>query len=145
MSQVEDFLTKEEEEKIVDAIRKAEKATSGEIRVHCEKKLDKDCLERAKEVFCFLKMEETKDKNGVLFYVAIDDQKFAVIGDKGIDKVVPDDFWESVKDKVMTEFSNGNQANGLIYGILEAGKKLQEYFPYQKDDLNELSDEISKG
>jgi len=142
--QVEDFLTKKEEEKIIAAIRKAETATSGEIRVHFEKNLNKDCLERAQELFFYLKMENTKDKNGVLFYVAIDDHQFAIIGDEGIDKVVPDDFWESVKNIVVKEFAKGNNANGLVMGILEAGKKLQQYFPYQKDDINEISDEISK-
>ncbi len=142
--QVEDFLTKKEEEKIIAAIRKAETATSGEIRVHFEKNLNKDCLERAQELFFYLKMENTKDKNGVLFYVAVDDHQFAIIGDEGIDKVVPDDFWESVKNIVVKEFAKGNNANGLVMGILEAGQKLQQYFPYQKDDINEISDEISK-
>jgi len=141
--QVEDFLTKQEEEKIIAAIQKAETATSGEIRVHFEKNLDKDCLERAQELFFYLKMENTKDKNGVLFYVAVDDHQFAIIGDEGIDKVVPDDFWESVKNIVVNEFAKGNNANGLVMGILEAGQKLQQYFPYQKDDINEISDEIS--
>jgi len=141
--QVEDFLTKKEEEKIIAAIQEAETATSGEIRVHFEKNLNKDCLERAQELFFYLKMENTKDKNGVLFYVAVDDHQFAIIGDEGIDKVVPDDFWESVKNIVVKEFAKGNNANGLVMGILEAGKKLQQYFPYQKDDINEISDEIS--
>ncbi len=131
---------------IVKAIKEAETATSGEIRVHLENNnLTKDCLEHAKEIFHLLHMDETKDKNGVLFYVAVHSHQFAVIGDAGIDKVVPDDFWESVKDSVVSEFANGNQAEGLIAGILEAGKKLQEFFPYQSDDLNELSDELSKG
>lgn len=146
MSELEDFLTKEEEESIVKAIKEAETATSGEIRVHLENnKLTKDCLEHAKEIFHLLHMDETKDKNGVLFYVAVHSHQFAVIGDQGIDKVVPDDFWESVKDSVVSEFANGKQAEGLIAGILEAGKKLQEFFPYQSDDQNELSDELSKG
>jgi len=145
MSQIEDFLTKKEEEQIVNAIQEAELATSGEIRVHIEKKLEIECIERATEVFYILKMENTKDKNGVLFYVAVADHKFAIIGDKGIDEVVPDNFWESVKNNVVSEFAKGNQAKGLIDGILEAGIKLKEYFPYQKDDLNELPDEISKG
>jgi uncharacterized membrane protein len=145
MSKVEDFLTKEEEQSIVKAIRDAEIATSGEIRVHLENNLTKDCLEHAKEVFHLLHMDETKDKNGVLFYLAIKDKKFAIIGDSGIDKLVPDNFWESVKNKVVSEFAKGNIANGLILGILDAGQKLQQYFPYEKEDENELSDEISKG
>ncbi len=144
MSQVEDFLTAEEEQKIVEAIRDAEIATSGEIRVHLERDLKEDCMEHAKEIFHLLKMDETQDKNGVLFYVAVNAHQFAIIGDEGIDHAVPDDFWLSVKDTVTKEFSMGNYAGGLIMGILEAGKKLQKYFPYKKEDKNELSDGISK-
>jgi len=145
MSHVEDFLTAEEEKEIIDAIQEAEKSTSGEIRVHIEKSSHKKCLERAEEVFYELNMDKTKDKNGVLFYVAIDDRKFAVMGDEGIDKVVPDDFWDSVKNRVTSEFAKGNHADGLVLGIIEAGQKLQQYFPYQRDDIDELSNEISKG
>ncbi len=145
MEKIEDFLSLEDEEKIVQAILEAEKETSGEIRVHVEKESSVETLERAKEVFYYLKMDQTKEKNGVLFYVSVQDQKFAVIGDEGIDKVVPDDFWESVKEVVTSEFKKGNYSKGLELGILEAGKKLQAYFPYYEDDKNELSDEISKG
>lgn len=145
MSEVEDFLTAEEEKKIVEAIRDAEKSTSGEIRVHLETNSTKDCLEHAKEIFHLLRMDETVDKNGVLFYVAVHSHQFAIIGDKGIDKVVPDNFWISVKDTVTREFSKGNNADGLILGVLEAGIKLKQYFPIKKKDKNELFDEISKG
>ncbi len=145
MEKIEDFLSQQEEERIVQAILDAEKETSGEIRVHIEKESSLETLERAKEVFYFLKMDETKQKNGVLFYVSVQDQKFAVIGDKGIDQVVPDNFWESIKDLVTKEFKKGNYAQGLELGILEAGNKLKAFFPYQDDDINELSNEISKG
>lgn len=145
MSKIEGFLTKEEEQKIVAAIKEAEKSTSGEIRVHLESDLKEDCLEHAKEVFNLLHMDETKDKNGVLFYVAVKAKQFAIVGDSGIDKVVPNDFWQSVKNTVTSEFTKGNKANGLTLGILEAGKKLKQFFPYEKEDKNELSDEISKG
>ncbi len=144
MSKVEDFLTKEEEQRIVEAIKDAEVATSGEIRVHIENKSTEDCLEHAKEIFHLLHMDETEEKNGVLFYVAVKDKQFAIIGDSGIDKVVPEDFWGSIKNTVISEFSKGNKANGLVLGIVEAGQKLQQFFPFQKDDKNELSDEISK-
>ncbi len=145
MTKAEEFLTKEDEQKIVKAIQEAEIATSGEIRVHLESDLKEDCLEHAKEVFHLLNMDETKDKNGVLFYVAVKAKQFAIVGDSGIDKVVPNDFWESVKNTVTSEFTKGNKANGLILGILEAGEKLKQFFPYEKEDKNELSDEISKG
>jgi uncharacterized membrane protein len=143
MNEVEQFLTEAQEKQIVEAIRVAEKNTSGEIRVHIEKSTLKDTLERAKEVFYYLKMDATKDKNGVLFYLAVHDKKFAILGDEGIDKKVPKDFWKSVTNTVLKEFKTGNYALGLEKGILETGEKLKTYFPYQEDDINELSDEIS--
>ena len=142
--EVEAFLNAAQEQLVVDAIREAEKNTSGEIRVHFEKSLQKDPMERAQEVFFQLEMDKTKFKNGVLFYVAVDDHRFAIIGDEGIDAVVPDDFWESIRDEVISEFTKGNFMEGLIKGILHAGEKLKEYFPYADKDENELSDEISK-
>lgn len=145
MSKVEDFLTAAEEQTIINAIRKAEKDTSGEIRVHLEKSATKDALERAKEVFYFLKMDETQQHNGVLFYVAVDDKKFSILGDKGINDAVPNGFWNSVKDTVISNFSKGNYVAGLQLGIEETGKKLKEFFPYQSDDKNELPNEISLG
>ncbi|PCI01131.1 MAG: hypothetical protein COB81_07655 [Flavobacteriaceae bacterium] len=145
MSKVEDFLTKEEEQRIVASIQKAEKNTSGEIRVHIEKTCDKLPEERAQEVFYQLKMETTAAQNGVLFYVAVESKQFAIVGDVGIDKVVPADFWESVKDALITEFKNENYLQGIVNGIEECGLKLKTFFPYQSNDENELSDEISKG
>ncbi len=144
MSEIEEFLTQEEEKKIIEAIRVAEKETSGEIRVHIEKDSAKHCLEHAKEIFHLLHMDETEAKNGVLFYVAVNTHQFAIIGDSGIDEKVPDNFWNDVKDTVTGEFSKGNKAGGLILGILEAGQKLKQYFPFQDEDKNELSDDISK-
>ena len=143
MSKVEDFLTSDQEQEIIEAIRLAEKDTSGEIRVHLEKNTEKETLERAKEVFYFLKMDETKQQNGVLFYVAVDDKKFSIIGDKGIDKAVSDTFWNSVKDIVLKNFSNGHFTEGLKLGIAETGLKLKQYFPYKNNDTNELPDSIS--
>ncbi len=128
----------------MEAIIEAENHTSGEIRVHLEKGLDKDPIRRAEEVFYFLGMDGTLNQNGILFYVAVDDHRFAVIGDKGIDQVVPDDFWESIKNEVIEQFREHNFARGLILGILHAGQKLKEFFPVDDDDRNELSDAISK-
>lgn len=142
--EVEQFLTKEQEEDVINAIREAELNTSGEIRVHFEKSLNQDAIKRAQEVFYQLEMEKTLNKNGVLFYVAVDDHKFAIIGDEGIDKKVPKNFWVSIKDEVITEFVKGNHSKGLVLGILHAGEKLKEFFPYSDKDENELSDEISK-
>ncbi len=142
--EVEAFLTAEEEQRIVEAIIEADNKTSGEIRVHLEKGLQKDPIKRAQEVFYYLGMDGTQNQNGILFYVAVDDHRFAVIGDKGIDTVVPDNFWESIRDEVITEFKSGAFARGLIEGILHAGEKLKEFFPLEDTDQNELPDSISK-
>ncbi|WP_269241861.1 TPM domain-containing protein [Flavobacterium limnophilum] len=145
MSKVEDFLTTEEEQAIVEAIRMAEKETSGEIRVHIEKTTSKAPFDRALEVFHELGMDETDLKNGVLIYLAVEDHHFVICGDKGINEVVPKDFWDCTKEAMAAQFKNGNFKQGLIDGITRAGAKLQEYFPYHESDTNELSNEISKG
>lgn len=145
MAKTEAFLSKEDEQEIVQAIVSAEKNTSGEIRVHIEERSEKAPLDRAQEVFFELHMNETKDRNGVLFYVGVADKKFAIIGDEGIDKVVESDFWDCTKDIVISNFKEANFKNGLVEGVLRAGDRLKKYFPYQSDDVNELSNEISKG
>lgn len=144
-SRVEGFLTAHEEQEIVAAILDAEKNTSGEIRVHIEAYTRSAHDERAKEVFHLLKMDNTKEENGVLIYIAVNDKKFSIYGDRGIDKVVPDDFWESTKDAIQEQFVKGNFKKGIIDGILRAGEELNSHFPWHPTDTNELSDEISKG
>ncbi len=145
MSKLEDFLSPKEEQLIIQSIQKAEKNTSGEIRVHIEETCKNLPIQRAQEVFCKLRMDATKNHNGVLFYVAVASKKFAVIGDKGIDKVVPNDFWESVKDPLIAAFKQGEYLQGIVNGIEECGLKLKTFFPHQSNDKNELPDEISKG
>ena len=145
MSKVEDFLSKTEEQEIVEAIRVAEKNTSGEIRIHLEKNTSIAAFERAVEVFNPLEMHKTKDSNGVLIYVAVKDKQFAICGDKGINEKVSSDFWDTTKDIIATNFRNGNFKQGLVDGILKAGEQLKYHFPHQDDDVNELSNEISKG
>ncbi|MCV9926597.1 TPM domain-containing protein [Flavobacterium sp. LS1R49] len=145
MSKVEDFLTKEEEQAIVEAIRVAEKNTSGEIRVHIESSTSKAHYDRALEVFHELKMNETQLKNGVLLYVAVDDHKFVICGDKGINDVVHANFWDSTKEAIASHFKQENFKQGLIDGILIAGEQLKKHFPWSADNTDELSNEISKG
>ncbi|WKL47642.1 TPM domain-containing protein [Flavobacterium pectinovorum] len=145
MSKVEDFLSKEEEQEIVEAIRVAEKNTSGEIRVHIEKTSSKAAFDRALELFHELKMDETQLQNGVLFYFAIEDKSFAICGDKGINDVVAADFWDCTKDKMVEQFKAGNFKQGIVDGILNAGEQLKKNFPWSEGDTNELSNEISKG
>jgi len=144
MSNIEKFLSADEEAEIIEAIRTAESKTSGEIRVHIEKSASGDSAERAMEVFHFLKMDNTKQQNGVLIYVAVDDRNFVIYGDKGINDVVPPNFWESTKDVILKEFKNGDFKQGIISGILKAGEQLATHFPWLHGDKNELSDEISK-
>ncbi|MCH4828416.1 MULTISPECIES: TPM domain-containing protein [Flavobacterium] len=145
MSIVEDFLSKTDEEEVVEAIRSAESLTSGEIRVHIEKNTSLVALERAKEVFYFLKMDQTQLRNGVLLYVAVETKTFAIYGDKGINEVIPVNFWESTRDVILDQFKQGNFKQGLIEGILKAGILLQEHFPCTETDKNELPDTLSKG
>ncbi|MDO5979701.1 TPM domain-containing protein [Flavivirga spongiicola] len=145
MSKIEDFLSKEEEQEIVEAIRIAEQNTSGEIRVHIEKTSNGDVFNRAMEVFHYLKMDNTKEQNGVLIYVAVEDKTFVIYGDKGINDVVSNNFWDSTKDLMQSHFKNGNFKKGISEGVLKAGKQLETYFPWQHGDVDELSNEISKG
>jgi len=144
MSNIENFLSAEEEAEIIEAIRVAEGKTSGEIRVHIELSSSGDSAERALEVFHFLKMDNTKQQNGVLIYVAVDDRNFVIYGDKGINEVVPENFWESTKNEIQAEFKKGDFKQGLINGILQAGEQLAKHFPWLHGDENELSDEISR-
>jgi uncharacterized membrane protein len=145
MSKVEDFLTKAEEQEIVAAIGVAEKNTSGEIRVHIEKETSVAAIDRAMEVFRNLNMENTQERNGVIIYVAVKSHQFAIYGDQGINEKVADDFWNSTKEIMQDHFKNGNFKQGLIDGILKAGEQLKTHFPFQDDDKDELSNEISKG
>lgn len=140
------FFKKEEEARIIQAIKNAENKTSGEIRVHLERKTGgTPILAVAAEVFHILKMDETEARNGVLILLVPAEKQFGIIGDKGINEVVPVHFWEDVRDIMKQHFANGQFAQGLIEGIEKVGQKLKEYFPYQTDDTNELPDDISYG
>ena len=134
---------KEEKLAIKKAILNAELDTSGEIRVHIEGICEGEVLDRSAHVFTKLKMDKTQMRNGVLFYLAADSKKFAIVGDAGINKVVPEDFWNVIKDKMTVHFNEGRFADGLIEGIQMTGEKLKKHFPHRLDDINELSDEIS--
>ncbi len=145
MSKVENFLSIKEEQEIVDAICSAEKNTSGEVRVHLEKSTSIPAMQRAQEVFFQLEMQKTKYSNAVLLYVAVENKLFAICGDKGINDVVPDNFWETTKLVIANNFQRGNFKQGLVDGILLAGNQLKKYFPYESGDINELPNEISIG
>ena len=143
-SGVEEFLTAQEEQEIILAILEAEMNTSGEIRVHLESTSKIDHYQRAQEVFHVLKMDNTRQRNGVLIYVAVADHKFVIYGDVGIDEAVPDDFWNTTRDTMAEHFHNAEFKTGIIAGIRSAGKELKAHFPWDPDDRNELPDAISK-
>lgn len=143
MPKAKGFFSSAEEMMILNAIRHAESNTSGEIRVHLEDRCKTDVLDRASQVFDLLKMQKTKLRNGVLFYLAVKDKKFAIIGDAGINAKVADDFWDDIKGLLLQNFKNGEFANGLSEGIIKAGEQLKVHFEYQEDDVNELPDDIS--
>lgn len=142
---VKEFIGNHGKLQIERAIKEAELNTSGEIRVHIESKCSQDSLQRAVYIFNYLKMFNTQARNGVLIYVAVESRKFAIIGDAGINKVVPDNFWNSIKENMGAAFSQGKYIDGLVEAIREAGVSLKRYFPYQSDDINEQPDEISFG
>lgn len=137
------FFSEEDKSKIMEAIAKAENATSGEIRVHLEEKCGEDVIKRATQVFAKLSMHKTELKNGVLIYLAVKDKKFAIIGDKGINNSVPENFWDTIKNNMQTAFSESRFADGIIGAIHESGEQLQHFFPFHNADVNEVSDEIS--
>ena len=140
----EDF-TEEKKAGIKRAIEVAEMNTSGEIRLHLENSCKKEMFDRAAEIFAKLEMQKTKLRNGILFYVAVRDRKFVIIGDAGINLKVPEGFWENIKETVIGYFRQDKIAEGLMEGIRLAGEQLQEHFPYESTDVDELSNEISYG
>jgi uncharacterized membrane protein len=145
MSNPSGKFTKEQKELILKSIKEAELNTSGEIRVHIENKCTEDVMDRAAFWFAELKMHKTELRNGVLFYLALDHRKFAILGDIGINSVVPENFWNDTKEAMLPYFVEGNFAEGLSKGILLAGEKLKQFFTYSKEDVNELDDDISFG
>ncbi|KAA5544235.1 TPM domain-containing protein [Adhaeribacter rhizoryzae] len=141
-----DTITPEDEQQIVNAIKEAENNTSGEIRVHIENTCDIAVLDRATQVFAYLHMHQTALRNGVLFYVALQSHKFAVLGDAGINAVVPPNFWNEITSLVIGYFKQEQYAEGLAKGILIAGEQLKAYFPHKgESDVNELKNDISFG
>lgn len=137
------FFTPDQKMQIVEAIQKAEHATSGEIHVHLEEHCSGDVLDRAAYLFETLGMSQTAARNGVLIYLAVKDRKFAIVGDAGINAVVEEHYWEDVKHMLAEHFKRGEYISGLTKAIERTGNELKKHFPFQANDVNELSDEIS--
>lgn len=140
-----DFLSKGQQDMLTAAIKEAEKNTSGEIRIHLDDVCAGDPMKRAIDVFNFLHMERTAQRNGVLIYLACKSKVFSIIGDKGINEAVPEGFWNDVKESMAENFRKGLFAEGLEQAVLAVGEKLRAYFPYHEDDVNEQPDDISFG
>ena len=145
MGSLKDFFSEEDKKRILSAIGEAESRTSGELRVHIEKKGGKKPMKTARKAFKKLGMRNTELHNGVLFFLAVEDHKFVILGDDGINQKVPDGFWDEVRDVVQQHFQNEQFAKGLAQGIKRAGEQLAAFFPLQRDDINELPDAISFG
>lgn len=145
-SKTNGFFSRQHKDRIVQAIQQAEAETSGEIRVHVESTTrGKEPVERAKEVFEALGMNRTELRNGVLIYLAFADRKFAIIGDAGIDRAVPPNFWEETKEAMRGYFTQGRFLEGVLYGVGSAGEHLKSHFPVMPGDRNELVDTVSEG
>lgn len=142
---IEEWLTRDELHRLRDAVRAAEKRTSGEIRLHLDVAIMDDVLDHAAFVFDQLGMGNTKDRNGVLLYVSVPGRKVAVLGDTAIHAQLGHDYWQQVLDLVLGHFKQDRFCEGLCAGVTAIGEQLQERFPFQRDDVNELSDDVSFG
>jgi uncharacterized membrane protein len=139
-------ISSQDEQRIVSAIKAAEKVTSGEVRVHLNDTCTGDPLRDAQKQFQKLGMHRTAAQNGILFYFALESHKFAVVGDRGIHQKVGSTFWEGIRDQMVPKLKSGQLIEAIELGIAEAGRALAEHFPYEgQRDVNELSDEVSRG
>ncbi|MDX1955310.1 MAG: TPM domain-containing protein [Chitinophagaceae bacterium] len=141
------LFSEEERLSIVQAIRDAERMTSGEVRVFVESKCRfMDPVDRAGELFFRLKMDKTDDRNGVLVYIAVKDHQLAIFGDEGIHKRVGQEFWVNEVKRMTESFMKENYAEGLRQCVIDIGQVLHQHFPYNNDtDKNELPDDIVFG
>lgn len=137
------YFSKAEENRIINAIQSAEAQTSGELRVHVSHRKDTDALKTTQELFNELRMFNTRHRNGVLIHISITSKAFAIYGDKGINKVVPNNFWETTRNIIQEHFVKGNMVEGICAGVASIGEQLKEHFPWQNNDINELPDEIT--
>ncbi|MBT8253711.1 MAG: TPM domain-containing protein [Flavobacteriaceae bacterium] len=144
MDLIEEFLSPKQEQQIIEAIRQAELSSSGEIRIHIENQCNGVPYDRAREIFSLLGMDRTQLKNGVLIYVAVSDHCFAICGDTGINALVPDHFWDDIKEIIQISFSSGEYSDGLTEAVLKIGEQLKSHFPWDSNDTNELPDFISR-
>ena len=141
--QQKDFLAKLDKERVVAAIDTAERMTSGEIRVHVQPKAHGEIRRVAEKTFERLGMTKTALRNGVLLFIACEEQRFVILGDRGIDEMVPAGFWDEIAAKLTIHFQSGELTEGIVEAIHSAGEELRQYFPRAEGDVNELSNEIN--
>jgi uncharacterized membrane protein len=139
------FLSEADRSRVKKAVEQAESITSGEIRVYMEDECPDDYLGRAAFIFEKLGMTQTELRNGVLIYIAVKDHVLAIIGDSGIHVKVGELFWEEIKEQMMQRFKKGEYADGIVEAVHAAGKALSNYFPPNREDKNELPDDITFG
>jgi uncharacterized membrane protein len=139
------FFSKAEEQQIIDAIKTAERSTSGEIRFYVESKCEGDAYERAVALFHHLELHKKNHRNGVLIYLATQERKFAIVGDEGIHTKVTDTFWETVRTNMIEIFKQGNLVKGICEGIKQIGEKLKESFPFDPNNKQGYTDKINHG
>lgn len=137
-----EFLEKLDQDRIVKAIQEAEQQTSGEIRVHVQPKAGSDIRQFAERTFERLGMTKTALRNGVLLFIATEENRFVILGDRGIDEKVPPDFWDSIAARLTVRFKNAEFTDGIVEAIQAAGEHLKQYFPRAVGDINELPDQI---
>lgn len=142
-----DFFTEEEKLQIIEAVRNAERRTSGEVRVFVESRCSyMDAIDRAKEIFVELKMNDTVDRNAVLVYIALKDHQLAIFGDEGIHSKLGNDYWNAEVKKMISNFNKENYGEGIKEVVTDIGDALTQLFPYNNDtDKNELPDDIVFG
>ena len=138
-----DFLSLLDQKRIVGAIQSAEQQTSGEIRVHVQRRAGANIRMFAEKTFERLGMTKTAARNGVLLFIATEPRQFVILGDRGIDEKVPAGFWDEIAAKLTIRFKNGEFTDGIVEAIAAAGDHLKAYFPRAASDVNELSDDIS--
>lgn len=139
------YISLEEKRLILKSVMEAEKQTSVEFQVHIDKSCKGDVIEKASAVFNFIHLNKTKTKKWLLFYLSLEDQKYAIIGDKEMNEMIPENFWDLVENHMQNKINEGNLTACLSEGIKMAGDQIRNFIPKQINDINELPDEISLG
>jgi uncharacterized membrane protein len=140
---LDQLIPREEQNRLLDKIARIEKRSSGEVRIHVTDRRVKDPLEAARKTFTSLGMAATKRRNGVLVFLSLPSRRFAIVGDEGIDRVTPPDYWDRLRDTLAERFAAGSYSAGLLEILERVESVLAEHFPYERGDVDELPDDIS--